>query len=203
MKNNHRSGPLDISALHLLHRAGQCAEVLFTNETAKTELTPRQYAILASVAQNPDISQTGLVEQTGRGPLDAGRHRTPAGEEGPAAAQAHPPRRPHVCRAPDRQGAIRPRLASSRWRPRSTSASCPCCGADQRSDFIECAGRDREGHDRQQRGCAGVELPSPISPEACGPCITSGKARSTMARVSAQSSPARRSGAGGRTAAWR
>jgi DNA-binding MarR family transcriptional regulator len=65
MKNNNRSGPLDSSALHLLHRAGQCAEVLFTNETGKTDLTPRQYAILASVAQNPDISQTGLVEQTG------------------------------------------------------------------------------------------------------------------------------------------
>ena len=65
MKNNHRSGALDVSALHLLHRAGQCAEVLFTNETGKADLTPRQYAILASVAQNPDISQTGLVEQTG------------------------------------------------------------------------------------------------------------------------------------------
>ena len=65
MKNNHRSGTLDVSALHLLHRAGQCAEVLFTNETGKADLTPRQYAILTSVAQNPDISQTGLVEQTG------------------------------------------------------------------------------------------------------------------------------------------
>ena len=65
MKNNHRSGSLDASALHLLHRAGQCAEVLFTNETGKADLTPRQYAILASVSQNPDVSQTGLVEQTG------------------------------------------------------------------------------------------------------------------------------------------
>jgi len=65
MKNNHRSGSLDVSALHLLHRAGQCAEVLFTNETGKADLTPRQYAILASVSQNPDVSQTGLVEQTG------------------------------------------------------------------------------------------------------------------------------------------
>ena len=26
---------------HLLHRAGQCAEVLFTNETGKADLTPR------------------------------------------------------------------------------------------------------------------------------------------------------------------
>jgi MarR family transcriptional regulator, temperature-dependent positive regulator of motility len=65
MKNNNRSGSLDVSALHLLHRAGQCAEVLFTNETGKTDLTPRQYAILATVSQNPDVSQTGLVEQTG------------------------------------------------------------------------------------------------------------------------------------------
>jgi DNA-binding MarR family transcriptional regulator len=65
MKDNHRSGPLDTSALHLLHRAGQCAEVLFTNETAKVDLTPRQYAVLVCVGQNPDVSQTGLVEQTG------------------------------------------------------------------------------------------------------------------------------------------
>jgi DNA-binding MarR family transcriptional regulator len=65
MKNNNRSGSLDVSALHLLHRAGQCAEVLFTNETGKTDLTPRQYAILATVSQNPDVIQTGLVEQTG------------------------------------------------------------------------------------------------------------------------------------------
>jgi len=65
MKNNHRSGPLDVSALHLLHRAGQCAEVLFSNEAGKSDLTPRQYAILTSVSQQPDISQTGLVEQTG------------------------------------------------------------------------------------------------------------------------------------------
>lgn len=65
MKNNHRSGPLDTSALHLLHRAGQCAEVLFSNETVKADLTPRQFAVLVCVGQNPDVSQTGLVEQTG------------------------------------------------------------------------------------------------------------------------------------------
>ena len=65
MKHDHRSGPLDASALHLLHRAGQCAEVLFTNEAAKSDLTPRQFAVLVCVAQNPDVSQTGLVEQTG------------------------------------------------------------------------------------------------------------------------------------------
>jgi DNA-binding MarR family transcriptional regulator len=64
MKNNQR-GPLDASALHLLHRAGQRAEELFATEASKAELTPRQYAILACVQHNPDISQTGLVEQTG------------------------------------------------------------------------------------------------------------------------------------------
>ncbi len=65
MRNNSRGRMLDTSALHLLHRAGQCAEVLFAKETGRSELTPRQYAILAAVAQNPDVSQTGLVEQTG------------------------------------------------------------------------------------------------------------------------------------------
>jgi len=39
--------------------------VLFSNEAGKSDLTPRQYAILSSVSQQPDISQTGLVEQTG------------------------------------------------------------------------------------------------------------------------------------------
>ncbi len=65
MKHDHCSGPLDASALHLLHRAGQCAEVLFTNEAAKADMTPRQFTVLICVGQNPDISQTGLVEQTG------------------------------------------------------------------------------------------------------------------------------------------
>jgi DNA-binding MarR family transcriptional regulator len=65
MKQHHRAGALDTSALHLLHRAGQCAEVLFTAEAAKASLTPRQFAVLVAVGQNPDISQSGLVEQTG------------------------------------------------------------------------------------------------------------------------------------------
>jgi MarR family transcriptional regulator, temperature-dependent positive regulator of motility len=65
MKQNHRAVALQSSPLHLLHRAGQCAEELFTTETGDGDLTPRQFAILASVAQKPDISQTGLVEQTG------------------------------------------------------------------------------------------------------------------------------------------
>jgi DNA-binding MarR family transcriptional regulator len=65
MKQNSRGTALESSALHLLHRAGQCAEELFTAETGDADLTPRQFAVLASVAQKPDISQTGLVEETG------------------------------------------------------------------------------------------------------------------------------------------
>ena len=65
MKHDHRSGPLDTSALHLLHRAGQCAEVLFTNETAKAESDAPPVRHPRVRGQNPDISQTGLVEQTG------------------------------------------------------------------------------------------------------------------------------------------
>ena len=89
MKDNHRSGPLDTSALHLLHRAGQCAEVLFTNETSKSDLTPRQYAVLVCVGQNPDVSQTGLVEQTGVDRSTLGRRCTTSCEEGAAAEKAH------------------------------------------------------------------------------------------------------------------
>jgi DNA-binding MarR family transcriptional regulator len=56
---------LDQSALHLLHRAGQQAELLFLREVADAELTPRQFAVLAAVEHNEDISQTGLVAATG------------------------------------------------------------------------------------------------------------------------------------------
>jgi DNA-binding MarR family transcriptional regulator len=65
MKQHHRGGPLDASILHLLHRASQCAEVIFAAELGSDKLTPRQYAVLLSVAGNEDISQTGLVEATG------------------------------------------------------------------------------------------------------------------------------------------
>ena len=65
MKQDNRAGPLDTSVLHLLHRTGQYAEVIFTAELDSDKLTPRQYAVLLSVAANEDISQTGLVEATG------------------------------------------------------------------------------------------------------------------------------------------
>lgn len=65
VKKNKPGRRPDVSCLHLLHRAGQCAEVLFALEAQGSELTPRQYAVLLTVADNPDVSQTVLVAETG------------------------------------------------------------------------------------------------------------------------------------------
>ncbi|MFM1813935.1 MAG: hypothetical protein RLZ98_630 [Pseudomonadota bacterium] len=56
---------LERSPIHLLHRAGQCAGDVFQMEMSGPDLTPRQFAVLYSVAQNEGVSQTHLVEQTG------------------------------------------------------------------------------------------------------------------------------------------
>ena len=65
MKRETFSLKLDQSPIHLLHRAGQCAGDVFQAEMAHGDLTPRQYAILLTVAQNEGLSQTHLVEKTG------------------------------------------------------------------------------------------------------------------------------------------
>lgn len=56
---------LDRSPIHLLHRAGQCAGDIFQSEMSDGGLTPRQFAILLTVAQNEGLSQTSLVDKTG------------------------------------------------------------------------------------------------------------------------------------------
>lgn len=56
---------LEQSAIHLLHRAGQCAADVYQHEMAGQDLTPRQFAILVAVAENEGLSQTRLVERTG------------------------------------------------------------------------------------------------------------------------------------------
>lgn len=56
---------LENSTLHLLHRAGQCAGVLFQAEMARSQLTPRQFAILSTLAARAGSSQAHLVAQTG------------------------------------------------------------------------------------------------------------------------------------------
>ena len=56
---------LEKSPIHLLHRAGQCAGDVFQNEMVDGGLTPRQFAVLYTVAHNEGLSQTNLVERTG------------------------------------------------------------------------------------------------------------------------------------------
>jgi DNA-binding MarR family transcriptional regulator len=56
---------LERSPLHLLHRAGQCAADVFQSEFSGEDLTARQFAVLATVAQNQGLSQTQLVDRTG------------------------------------------------------------------------------------------------------------------------------------------
>lgn len=53
------------SAIHLLHRACQCAGDVFARKVKSAGLTPRQYAILATVKQRGGLNQTDLVERTG------------------------------------------------------------------------------------------------------------------------------------------
>lgn len=53
------------SAMHLLHRAGQFAGDLFTEEVISGALTPRQYAVLLTTSNEEGLSQTDLVERTG------------------------------------------------------------------------------------------------------------------------------------------
>lgn len=61
-KTNDR---LHRSPIHLLHRAGQCAEDIFQVDIARGDLTPRQYAVLITVAEHEGLSQTDLVAKTG------------------------------------------------------------------------------------------------------------------------------------------
>lgn len=56
---------LDRSAIHLLHRAGQCAGEYFSAEVTDRGLTPRQYAVLLAVSREEGLSQTDLVGRTG------------------------------------------------------------------------------------------------------------------------------------------
>jgi DNA-binding MarR family transcriptional regulator len=65
MKRVSTSDRLQRSPIHLLHRAGQCAGDIFQAEMMHGELTPRQFAVLYTVAKNEGLSQTGLVERTG------------------------------------------------------------------------------------------------------------------------------------------
>jgi DNA-binding MarR family transcriptional regulator len=53
------------TAVHLLHRAGQCADELFSLNLSAGSMTPRQFAVLKAIAVSTEPSQTTLVEITG------------------------------------------------------------------------------------------------------------------------------------------
>jgi DNA-binding MarR family transcriptional regulator len=56
---------LDQSPTHLVHRVAQCAAEIFGPQAKDHDLTPRQVAVLTTVAHNEGLSQTGIVERTG------------------------------------------------------------------------------------------------------------------------------------------
>jgi MarR family transcriptional regulator, temperature-dependent positive regulator of motility len=60
-----KSGEIDRSPIHLLHRLSQCAMELFQKELGDSDLTPRQLAIMIAVADSEGSSQTALVNKTG------------------------------------------------------------------------------------------------------------------------------------------
>ncbi len=53
------------SAIHLLHRAGQCADEIFSMNLMAGTMTPRQFAVLKAVEGCVEPSQTTLVDMTG------------------------------------------------------------------------------------------------------------------------------------------
>jgi DNA-binding MarR family transcriptional regulator len=57
--------PLNRSAAHLLHRAGQRAADIFADEAGVDALTPRQFAVLLAVSNEEGLTQTELVDRTG------------------------------------------------------------------------------------------------------------------------------------------
>jgi len=65
VKPQAQAHALDGSVSHLIHRAEQCSTDLFGSTAPNGLLTPRQFAILDAIKDNPGISQTGLVSITG------------------------------------------------------------------------------------------------------------------------------------------
>ena len=56
---------LKTSLVHLLHRASQVADDLFAGAQDAGDLTPRQFAVLATIAARDGLSQTQIVDLTG------------------------------------------------------------------------------------------------------------------------------------------
>jgi DNA-binding MarR family transcriptional regulator len=56
---------LDNSPAHLLHRASQYANQIYSREVGDDTLSARQFAVLLTVDQHEGLSQTDLVNMTG------------------------------------------------------------------------------------------------------------------------------------------
>jgi DNA-binding MarR family transcriptional regulator len=57
--------PLHDAPGHLLRRCQQRAVEIFMQEIGAARLTPRQFAILVTLARRPGLTQTEMVEETG------------------------------------------------------------------------------------------------------------------------------------------
>ena len=53
------------SVIHLLHRAGQRADDLFTRAVAGLDVAPRQFVVLLAVSEAEGLSQTDIMDATG------------------------------------------------------------------------------------------------------------------------------------------
>jgi DNA-binding MarR family transcriptional regulator len=54
-----------LAVVHLLHRAVQVADAAFVRQMGESQLTPRQFAVLVAVSEQPSRNQTNLVAKTG------------------------------------------------------------------------------------------------------------------------------------------
>ena len=110
------------SALHLLHRAGQCADELFANNVGGSDLTPRQFAVIKAVAASEEPSRRCSSRKRGStGPLADIVRRLVA--KGCCSASA---RRTRACTRLTEKGRRSSATRSRRPAPR-TSASCRPC----------------------------------------------------------------------------
>jgi DNA-binding MarR family transcriptional regulator len=64
-KGGDHGGALARSPSHLLHRVLQLALDIYAEESGNGGITQRQFAVLAAVAENEGVTQTGLVRATG------------------------------------------------------------------------------------------------------------------------------------------
>jgi len=64
-KGTEHGGALARSPSHLLHRVLQLALDIYAEESGSGGITQRQFAVLAAVAENEGVTQTGLVRATG------------------------------------------------------------------------------------------------------------------------------------------